>query len=107
MAEVFPEFIADAEDIATGFKDEMQASISGFKSASGIGGFKGVSLEIRGVIVVAAEIESEFEETEAREEPIIDGGGSTNVGELPSSSKPFCIVALIRLLLNWHFFDVM
>ena len=52
-------------------------------------------------MVVAAVMESGFELTEAaKEEFIIDGGGSTKVGELLSSSIPFCKFILFRLLLN-------
>ena len=89
-------------EIATGFKDEMQALISGFKSAIGNGGFNGVSLEIRGVIVVAAVIESGL--LDVNDAAINDGGDSTIEGGVTSSSRlPFEIVPLLmlfRLLLN-------
>lgn len=102
---VFSKFDAFGSD--TGLSEEIQALISGFKSAIGSGGLSGVNFEIRGVIVVAAVIESGVDTTDASDELIIEGGGSTNVGGVPSSSITFCRVALMRLLLNWHFFDVM
>ena len=99
-----------AVDIATGFKDEIQALISGFRSAIGIGGFRGVSFEIKGVITVAAVIEIGLADADdvIVEFPIIEGCCSTMVGELlmPSSlastriptEETFC--KFVRLLLN-------
>ena len=81
--------------------------MSGFNSAIGRGGFSGVSFEISGVIVVEAVIEIGLEETDGNAELIIDGGGSTSVGGLPSSSRTLLSTTALRLLLNWHFFDVM
>ena len=81
--------ILDAAERATGFRDEMQALMSGFKSAMGSGGLRGVNFEINGVIVVAALMDTGLEDTEPKEEDIIDGGGSTKVGGLLSSSILF------------------
>ena len=100
--------VLEADEIATGFKEEIQALISGFKSAIGKGGFKGVILEMSGVKVVAAVIERGL--FEAKDDAIIDGGDSTIEGGAMSSSKfPFIMVPLLllfRLLLNWHFLEV-
>ena len=99
-----------AADIATGFKDDIHALISGFKSAIGIGGLKGVSFEIKGVITVAAVIEIGLADADDAivEFTIIEGCCSTMVGELlmPSSlastriptEETFC--KFVRLLLN-------
>ena len=63
-----------------------------------------MSFEIRGVIVVAAVIESGL--LEAKDEAMIEEGDSTIDGEVVSSSKfPFnklfpLLMLLLRLLLN-------